>query len=64
MIELIQLARRINIELQVMSEQMLRLHEDKSFRHLEIEKAFGYSPKSFEEVLRVKCHCFLLLGMA
>ena len=35
MIELIQLAKYINIELQIMSEQMLRLREDQSFPHLE-----------------------------
>ena len=35
MIALIQLAKRINIELQIMSDQMLRLHEDKFFPRLE-----------------------------
>ena len=38
MIELIQLAKRINIESQIMLDQMLRLHEDKSFPRLEIKK--------------------------
>ena len=63
MIELIQLAKRINIELQIMSVQMLRLHEDKSFPRFETKK-IACSPKSFEEVLKMKCHCFVLLGMA
>ncbi len=35
MIELIQLAKRINIELQIMSGQMLHLREDKSFPRFE-----------------------------
>ena len=35
MIELIQLAKHINIELQIMSKQMLRLRDDQSFPHLE-----------------------------
>lgn len=63
MIELIQLAKRINIELQIMLDQMLRLHEDKSFPRLEIKK-IACSPKSFEEVSKMKCHCFVLLEMA
>jgi hypothetical protein len=63
MIELIQLAKHINIELQIMSEQMLHLHEDMSFPHLEIKK-IACSPKSFEEALKMKSHCFVLLGMA
>ncbi len=46
MIELIQLAKRINIELQIMSEQMLRLREDKSFPHLET-KNIRLQPEGF-----------------
>ena len=38
MIKLIQLAKRINIELQIMLDQMLRLHEDKSLPRLETTK--------------------------
>ena len=61
MIELIQLARRINIELQVMSDQMLRLHEDKSFPRLEPKK-IACSPKSFEEGIREEVSLFRVGG--
>ena len=43
------LLERVNINLPIKSEQILRLNENKVFSHKKAEKFFGYKPMEFEQ---------------
>ena len=50
----LQFTEQMNIRLPIKAEQVLRLNEDKSFSYADAQRDFGFSPRSFEEGIRIE----------
>jgi uncharacterized protein YbjT (DUF2867 family) len=50
----LQFTERLRIRLPIKAEQALRLNENKDFSYAEAQKDFGFSPRNFEEGIRVE----------
>jgi nucleoside-diphosphate-sugar epimerase len=51
---LLKLCERLHIPFPIKAEQVLRLNENKNFSYAEAEKDFGFSPRSFEDGIRLE----------
>lgn len=61
-IALLRVAELAGLRLPVKAEQVQRLNEDKDFSHADAKRDFGYSPRSFEEGIRLEMIDMGLLG--
>jgi uncharacterized protein YbjT (DUF2867 family) len=50
----LQFTERMRLRLPIKAEQVLRLNEDKSFSYEEAKRDFGFTPRSFEEGIRIE----------
>ena len=50
----LQFTERIRLRLPIKAEQVLRLNENKAFSYEEAQQDFGFSPRSFEEGIRME----------
>ncbi|MBN8658036.1 MAG: NAD(P)H-binding protein [Anaerolineae bacterium] len=50
----LQFTERMRLRLPIKAEQVLRLNEDKSFSYEEAKRYFGFTPRSFEEGIRIE----------
>ena len=48
------MAERAGIRAPVKAEQVLRLNEHKAFAHTDAAATFGFSPRSFEDGIRLE----------
>lgn len=53
-VELLKLLEKMCIPFPIKAEQVLRLNENKDFNYAEAERNFGFSPRSFEEGIRLE----------
>lgn len=50
----LQFTERMRLRLPIKAEQVLRLNEDKSFSYEEAKRDFGFTPRGFEEGIRIE----------
>jgi nucleoside-diphosphate-sugar epimerase len=53
-VRLLQFTERARFHLPIKAEQVLRLNEDKVFSYEEAKRDFGFSPRGFEEGIRIE----------
>ncbi|NWF65247.1 MAG: NAD(P)H-binding protein [Chloroflexi bacterium] len=53
-VRFLQFTERIRLRLPIKAEQALRLNENKAFLYEEAKKDFGFSPRSFEEGIKIE----------